>query len=244
VIAADQPDPADSELARQIQDRLTRARQRIDQATAAADRPAGSVKLLLATKNQSADAIRCALLAGAGLIGENRVQELAAKGPALADLPHQTHFIGQLQSNKVNSALSWATCLETIDSLRLAQRVRLRCVARPVPLEVMVQVNTSGEAAKNGVDPAQAEDLACQVAELPGLRLTGFMTVGPLTDDAAQIARAYADLRQIRDRVVAAGGSLADATELSMGMSGDLEIAIAEGASIVRLGTAVFGPRQ
>jgi pyridoxal phosphate enzyme (YggS family) len=230
--------------AARIGEGLARARDRIAVACQAAGRPASDVRLLLAAKEQSAGAIRAAIVAGACLIGENRVQELAAKGPALADLPHRAHVIGPLQSNKINAALRWASCVETVDTLRLAERLAARAGARPGGIGVMVQVNTSGEPTKSGVEPAAAADLACRVAGLPGLRLEGFMTVGLNSDRAAAVARSYAALREIRDAVVASGAPGATgAVDLSMGMSGDLEIAIAEGATIVRLGTAVFGPR-
>jgi pyridoxal phosphate enzyme (YggS family) len=198
-------------------------------------------------------AVRAAILAGARLIGENRVQELVAKGPELADLPHEAHVIGHLQTNKVNAALRWAACVETVDSQKLAERLADRAVAspasgalgRPHGIGVMIQVNTSGEPTKSGAAPVAAADLACRVAALPGLVLQGFMTVGPNSDDAVAVGRAYAALRDIRDQVVDSGApGTAGAVELSMGMSRDLEIAIAEGATIVRLGTAVFGPRN
>jgi pyridoxal phosphate enzyme (YggS family) len=238
---ADRPVEAEAGL---IAARLGQAWERIEAACAAAGRPAGAVRLLLATKTQPVGAIRAALAAGAAVIGENRVQELVAKGPELAGWPHQAHVIGPLQSNKVNAALRWADCVQTVDSARLAQRLNARAIGRPAPLDVMVQVNTSGEATKAGVEPAQAAALATAVAALEGLKLTGFMTVGPLTDDAARIRRAYARLRAVRDQVAASGlPGTAEAVELSMGMSGDLELAIAQGATMVRLGTAVFGPR-
>jgi pyridoxal phosphate enzyme (YggS family) len=202
------------------------------------------VRVLLATKTQPAALIRAALAAGASLIGENRVQEMVAKGPELAGLPHELHLIGPLQSNKVNAALRWADCIQTVDSLRLAERASRRASVRERPLDVMVQVNVSGEPTKSGIAPEEAEALAHQISALSGLRLTGFMTIGPLVADAGEIRRAYAALRHIRDQVVASGApGTAQAAELSMGMSGDLEEAIAEGATMVRLGTAVFGAR-
>jgi pyridoxal phosphate enzyme (YggS family) len=235
----DRPDQAAS-IARRLREALVR----IDAASAAVGRASGAVRLLLATKSQPVAAIRAALGAGAALIGENRVQELVAKGPELGDLPHETHLIGPLQSNKVNAALRWASCVETVDSLPLAQRLAVRASGRGRPLDVMVQVNVSGEATKAGVAPAAAVGLAVAVAGLEGVVLTGFMAVGPHVDDAVRVRRAYADLRRIRDEVASSGApGTAEAIELSMGMSGDLEEAVAEGATIVRLGSAVFGPR-
>ncbi|WP_426594841.1 YggS family pyridoxal phosphate-dependent enzyme [Cellulomonas sp. McL0617] len=223
-----------------VADRLTRLRARIAAAESAAGRPPGSVRLLLATKTQDAETVRAALVADAGqpvLVGENRVQELVAKGPLFRDLHVPTHLIGPLQSNKVTAALRWASCIESVASLGLAQRL----AARADGLEVYVQVNVSGEPTKHGVAPAQAVDLAGAVAALDGLRLGGFMTVGANSPDADVVRGGYALLRSIRDEVVAAG--VPGARELSMGMSGDLELAIAEGATIVRVGSAVFGAR-
>ncbi|MDR1187357.1 MAG: YggS family pyridoxal phosphate-dependent enzyme [Bifidobacteriaceae bacterium] len=233
-----------AELIRQVHDGLARACGRIEAACQASGRAREEVRLLLATKQQPVVAIRAAIRDGGHLIGENRVQELVAKGPDLADLPHETHLIGPLQTNKINAALRWATCVETVDSLKLAERLAARFQDRAGGIGVLIQVNTSGETTKSGVEPAAARDLAWQVAALGGLRLEGFMTVGLNSDDAAAVGRSYAVLRDIRDCVVTSGVPGTDrAVELSMGMSGDLEVAIAEGATIVRLGTAVFGVR-
>jgi PLP dependent protein len=242
-----------------IASRLAVVRARIDDAAVAAGRDPADVRLLLATKTQDSWAIREAvaaaldLAAGAGderpaLVGENRVQELVAKAPALADFVAagklRVHMIGHLQRNKINSTLATASCVETVDSLELATALAARCERDGRTLDVMVQVNVSGEETKSGVAPADAVGFAAAVAALGGLRLTGFMTIGARSDDDAVVRAGFARLRQIRDDVVASGAPGTDgARELSMGMTGDLEIAIAEGATIVRVGTAVFGAR-
>lgn len=226
-----------------IADRLARVRERVAAAEAAAGRPAGSVRVLLATKTQPAELIAavCRLPQAAGMLrGENRVQELVAKGPALAGLAVPTHLIGPLQSNKINAALRWVEGIESVADLDLAHAVASRLEPGRV-LEVMIQVNVSGEPTKSGVATDDALGLALAVAEIPGLRVTGFMTIGANTPDQVVVRQGYARLAAIRDHALAAG--LSTATELSMGMSGDLEAAIAEGATIVRVGTAVFGPR-
>ncbi|MFI2486706.1 YggS family pyridoxal phosphate-dependent enzyme [Promicromonospora kroppenstedtii] len=240
--------------------RLAVVRERIATAADAAGRRPDEVRLLVATKTQTADAVLEALAAGVDLIGENRVQELVAKAPAVADRVAdgalQVHMIGHLQRNKINQVLATATGLETLDSLELARAISDRCVrddrTGDRALDVMVQVNVTGEESKSGIEPQDAAALATAVAALPGLRLTGFMTIGArLTaaegpaGEAEQTVRAgFARLRAIRDEVLASGApGTASATELSMGMTGDLELAIAEGATIVRVGTAVFGPR-
>jgi PLP dependent protein len=226
-----------------LTDRLFAVRERVARACDVAGRDRQEVTIMLATKTQPADLLRqtFALPAAAGMLrGENRVQELAAKGSDLAGLGVETHLIGPLQSNKVNAALRWVTCVQSVASVDLAQRVADRVHDRV--LDVMVQVNVSGEPTKHGVAPDQALDLAAQVALLDGLRVTGFMTIGANTSDLAEVRAGYARLRSLRDDAVASG--LTDATHLSMGMSNDLEAAVAEGATIVRVGTAVFGARS
>ena len=172
------------------------------------------------------------------LLGENRVQELVAKAPALTHLAPAWHVIGPLQSNKVNAALQWASCVESVASLELAARLARR--AGDAGLDVMVQVNVSDEPTKHGVAPGAAVELALAVAALDGLRLVGLMTVGANSTDVAVVRSGYALLRDLRDEVVA---SVPTASGLSMGMSRDLEPAIAEGATVVRIGSAVFGDR-
>lgn len=234
--------------------RLAAVRERVAAACAACGRDPAGVQVLLASKTMSADAVREALTAdraardaGAGtppvLLGENRVQELVAKAPLLVDLAPTWHVIGPLQSNKVNAALRWASAVQSVADEDLALRLAQRAAGRAVPLDVWVQVNVSGEASKHGVHPGGAAELAVRVAELPGLRLAGFMTVGARSDETA-VRAGFRALRAVRDAVVASGApGTGDAHGLSMGMSGDLEAAVAEGATVVRLGTAVFGAR-
>ena len=223
---------------------LDAVRARIAAAERSAGRPAGSVRLLLATKTVPAPLVRAAIAAGVDLIGENRVQELVAKGPALAGLPVEVHLIGHLQGNKVNAALRWASCVQSVDGLAIAARLATRSADAGRVLDVLVQVNVSDEPTKFGVSPAAAPDVAVEVAALAGLRLRGFMTIGARSLDAGLVRAGYARLRAVRDAVVASGAAgTAQATGLSMGMSGDLEQAIAEGATTVRIGTAVFGAR-
>jgi pyridoxal phosphate enzyme (YggS family) len=239
----------------QIAENLAAVRRRIADAAGAAGRDPAGVRLLLAVKTQPVAAIRAALDAGADLLGHNRAQELAATGPALAEHgtpTHEMHFIGHLQSNKVNQVLRWASCVQTVDTARLAERLDAAVARRTAgrddggasPLDVMVQVNTSGEPTKAGVDPAGATELASAVGALPHLRLRGFMTIGANSPDVEVVRASYEALAQVREQVLAAGApGTGEATDLSMGMSGDLEIAVAAGATMVRVGTAVFGAR-
>jgi pyridoxal phosphate enzyme (YggS family) len=242
-----------------IASRLAAVRARIDAAATAAGRAPHDVRLLLATKTQDPATVLEAVGAAAGLaaragdprpvlVGENRVQELVAKAPDLAALVAagrlEVHMIGHLQRNKANQLLATASCLQTVDSLDLARALSVRCERDGRELAVMVQVNVSGEASKSGVEPADAAALAADVAALPGLRLTGFMTIGARAEDDAVVRAGFARLRQVRDAVLASGApGTGEARELSMGMTGDLELAVAEGATVVRVGTAVFGQR-
>lgn len=229
---------------------LARVGERVVAAAHEAGRDPAEVDVLLAVKTVPAERVREAIEAGYPLLGQNRAQELTAIEPALVDLPHRTHFIGHLQSNKVNAVMRWVDCVQSVDRLSLAQRLsarRSRLAAEggtEAPLEVMVQVNTSGEDTKSGVAPAEAHDLAVAVAALDSLRLTGFMTIGANSTDHGLVRASYEALAQVREDVLSSGApGTQDARQLSMGMSRDLEIAIAAGATMVRLGSAVFGSR-
>ncbi len=228
----------------EIGERIARVRRRIASSAAAAGRSPADVHLLLAVKTLPNDVVRAAVLAGADLLGENRVAELVAHSAAVADLRPHVHLIGHLQSNKVTAVLHPdrppVACVESVDTLALAERLSTRCAVLERTLDVMVQVNVSAEPTKSGVPPEQAADLAARVAALPHLQVVGFMTIGLNSPDAAAVRAGYARLRAIRDAVAV---GLPQARELSMGMSGDLELAVAEGATIVRVGTAVFGAR-
>lgn len=223
---------------------LHAVRERIDATAHACGRRPEDVRLLLATKTVPPERILVALRDGSTLIGENRAQELTEKADALSVVPHEAHFIGHLQKNKINQVLRYASCVQSIDSVTLADQVATRIAADRAPLEVFVQVNTSAEDSKYGCAPADALPLARHVGSLPQLRLRGFMTIGLFSDDAVAVRASYRRLREVRDEVLAASlpGS-ENARELSMGMSGDLDLAIEEGATMVRVGTAVFGVR-
>ena len=228
----------------EVRARLAQVRRRVADAATAAGRAPADVQVLLASKTMPAHAIASALAADEArepgiarvLLGENRVQELTAKGPELASLSPTWHVIGPLQSNKVNAALRWASCVQSVASLDLAARL----AERSTDLDVMVQVNVSDEPTKHGVVPSAAVDLALEVAALDGLRLVGLMTIGANSTDTGLVRAGFARLRELRDEVAA---SVPTATGLSMGMSRDLELAIDEGATLVRIGSAVFGAR-
>ncbi|UFU07759.1 YggS family pyridoxal phosphate-dependent enzyme [Ruania halotolerans] len=217
---------------------------RIAAAAEAAGRDPSEVRLLLAVKRVEAARIREAFAAGATLIGQNRAQELVATEPDLVDIPHESHFIGHLQSNKVNQVMRWADCVQSVDSTKLAHRLDRAAEARERDLDVFIQVNTSGEETKAGVTPESAGELAAVVGSLEHLHLRGFMTIGAHSADLDEVRASYTRLTQVAAAVVDSGASgTGEAGELSMGMSGDLEIAIAAGATMVRVGTGVFGAR-
>ncbi len=217
------------------------AMRRVDEAVARAGRPAGSVRLLAVAKTFPAEAVRAVYALGQRAFGENYVQEAVAKRDALRDLADvEWHLIGPLQSNKTGVAAANFDWIETVDRLKVAQRLSAQRAAAAPPLEICVQVNASGEASKGGVEPSEALALARAVAALPHLRLRGVMGIPAPADDEAQQRREFGTLRACFDAMRADGMAV---DTLSMGMSADLDIAIAEGATQVRVGTAIFGAR-
>ena len=214
---------------------------RIAAAARAAGRDPDSVRLLAVSKTLPATHVRAAFEAGQRAFGENYAQEGAEKVAALAGLGLEWHFIGPLQGNKtrlVADAFDW---VHSIDRLKIAERLSTQRDAARTPLQVCVQVNVGGEASKRGVAPEEAPALARAVAALTRLRLRGLMCIPEPTEDRVSLRRRFAALRQLRERLSAEGFAL---DTLSMGMSHDLEAAIAEGATVVRVGTAIFGARQ
>lgn len=227
----------------EIAGRFARLQEQVRGAEAAAGRSQESVQIELAAKYQAPERVLAALQAGGTLLGHNIIQQLEASETALAAAAapaHRTHVIGHVQNNKAAKALRYSQCIETVDSLKLATRLdRLR--GEQQPFDIMIQVNSSGAQSQYGRNPEQVLDLAGRIAELPHLRIIGLMTIGAHTDETSEIARSFQIVRELRDELQASG--IASATELSMGMTHDMDIAIAEGSTIVRVGTAVFGPR-
>jgi PLP dependent protein len=215
--------------------------ERIAAACAAAGRPPDSVRLLAVSKTWPASCIRDAARAGQRAFGENYVQEALDKIASLSDLNAEWHFIGPLQSNKTRAVAEHFDWVHSVDRLRIAERLSAQRPAGLPPLQACIQVNVSGEQSKSGCSPDEALPLAAAIGGLPRLQLRGLMTVPEATSDAAALAARFAVLRQLRDRINATGLRL---DTLSMGMSHDLETAIAEGATIVRVGTAIFGERK
>ena len=214
---------------------------RIDDAARRAGRAAGSVRLLAVSKQQPAESVRAIAAAGQRDFGENYVREGLAKIEALRDLPLTWHFIGQLQANKTRDVAEHFQWVHTLDRERTAARLSAQRPYHAGPLEVLLQVRLAEEAGKGGVDPAELPRLAEIVAGLPRLRLRGLMCIPPPQPDAALQRAPFARLRALLAELNARGHVL---DTLSMGMSADLEAAVMEGATIVRIGTAVFGPRE
>lgn len=214
---------------------------RIAGACAAAGRDPASVRLLAVAKTWPAAAVRAAAACGERRFGESYVQEAVPKIAALADLGLEWHFIGPLQSNKTRLVAEHFHWVHSLDRLKIAERLSAQRPADLPPLQVCIEVNVSGEASKGGCAPEQAPALAAVVAALPRLKLRGLMAIPEPTADEALLRGRFALLRQLRDALIGRGLEL---DTLSMGMSHDLETAIAEGATIVRVGTAIFGERQ
>lgn len=223
-----------------VADGLAHVRLRIERAASAAGRSPAEVKLIAVSKTKSADAIREAYAAGQRAFGENYAQELAVKAEALADLPDlEWHFIGHLQTNKAKVAARFAHVVHTVDSAALARELAKRAARdRALPLDVLIEVNVGRELQKAGASPSEIEEVMNAVRAAPSLVLRGLMVMPPAGDPSAarQTFETLALLRKLH-------GGVAVLPELSMGMSDDLEIAVACGASYVRVGRAIFGER-
>jgi len=198
------------------------------------------IALVAVSKTQAAGRLREAHAAGLQAFGENYLQEALAKQAELADLAIEWHFIGPLQSNKTRPVAEHFDWVHSVDRLKLAERLSAQRPAALAPLQLCLQVNVSGEASKSGVAPAELPVLAHAVAALPGLRLRGLMAIPEPTPDAALLRGRFRLLRELRDGLIAEGLPL---DTLSMGMSADYSLAIQEGATLVRIGSLLFGKR-
>jgi hypothetical protein len=210
-------------------------------AARSAGRDPDTVRLVAVTKGHPLEALRAALSAGLRDLGENRISELETKVKALAGEEVTWHMIGHLQSRKAPRAVEVAHVIHSVDSVRLAERLSRAAVERGRKVGVFAQVNTSGEASKSGIEPTKALDEIARISELGGLRVEGLMTMAPLVDDERVLASAFRRLREISEALRASTHEVGP--ELSMGMTNDLEIAIREGSTLVRIGTALFGER-
>lgn len=222
----------------QVQARITAACQRVGRD------PAG-VRLLPVSKTKPESRLRLAFAAGCRLLGENKPQEAHRKWEALADLPGlRWSVIGHLQTNKAGLVARCASEFQALDSLRVAEALERRLQAEGRGLDVFVQVNTSGEASKFGLPPQAAAAFLRELPAFPALRVRGLMTLARFSAEDSQVRPCFVALRELRDRLRQHAPAGIELDELSMGMSGDFEIAIEEGATVVRVGQALFGARS
>lgn len=221
-----------------IHDNIAKVRTRIREAAQASGRDPQTVQLLAVSKSKPASALREACACGQRDFGENYLQEALAKQAELADLDLVWHFIGPIQSNKTKPLAEHFAWVHSVDRLKIAERLSAQRPAHLEPLNICLQVNVSGEASKSGCSPDELPALAAAVAALPRLRLRGLMAIPEPTVDVAAQRAAFARLHQLKDSLPL------QLDTLSMGMSDDLEAAIAEGASWVRIGSALFGARD
>jgi pyridoxal phosphate enzyme (YggS family) len=226
-----------------FRERWDEVRAQVDAAAVAAGRDPAEIRLLPVSKTVPVERLRSAVEAGMHELAENKPQEIQAKAPELPDV--RWVAIGHLQTNKARIVAEHAAEFQALDSVRLTAALQRRLTAAGRTLDVLVQVNTSGEEAKTGAAPAEVDDILAAAADCDRLRVRGFMTVATHTTDEAEVRRCFAQLRGILDR--ARERAVVDPallTELSMGMSGDFAAAIAEGSTCVRIGTAIFGARN
>ncbi|MDD2201510.1 MAG: YggS family pyridoxal phosphate-dependent enzyme [Firmicutes bacterium] len=226
-----------------ISENLRLVKGRIAAAAARAGRDPSEVTLVAVTKNVDAGRVALAAKAGVSDFGENRVQEAAEKIP-LVDADVAWHFVGHLQRNKARDAVELFSLIHSLDSMKLAHELNRRCEMADSSTDLLLQVNISGEETKFGVPPEMAKDSLLEVARYERLRVRGLMTIAPYSDDPEDARPWFSQARQLMGELGRLSISNVRMDELSMGMSGDYEVAIEEGATIIRVGTAIFGERR
>lgn len=226
-----------------IRDRFNQIQQQMTAAAVAAGRDPETVRLVAISKTRPAADVRAVAEAGARLFGENYIQEARGKVRALSDLTLTWHFVGHLQRNKAKYAVRWFDLIHSVDSLTLAREIHRQAEKFGKIQPILIQANLSGEASKSGAAAADIHDLVQQAAQLDHLRIDGLMTMPPFFDDPERARPYFRQLCQIRDELRIQKIPNAPLGELSMGMTGDYKAAIAEGATLVRIGTAIFGAR-
>lgn len=234
--------PTDTSTVEDFRHNLAEVHRRIAAAAARVGRDDSSVRLLPVSKTVDENRLRNAIAAGCRQLGENKVQEAKRKWQNLVDLDVSWSVIGHLQTNKAKDVARFADEFQALDSLRVAEALDRRLQLEGRSLDVFVQVNTSGEASKFGLEPDQTLELLRQLPRFQTLRVQGLMTLAILSGEDARVRSCFRLLRELRDQ--AWDADLAGAGELSMGMSGDFEAAIEEGATVVRVGQAIFGARS
>lgn len=222
---------------------LIKVHQRIENACRIVGRNPDDVQLLLATKTVPAEKIRIAIEAGETLMGENKMQELRDKNEVLKNLPIERHFIGHLQTNKIKDVLKYVTCIQSLDRINLADELHKQLQNRNRKLDVFVQVNTSYEESKFGLAPEDVLSFIKKIKTYETLNIKGLMSIGLLDVEKEKMIPSLRLLRTIRDEIYSERIEGLQDLKLSMGMSQDLELAIAEGSNMVRIGTSIFGNR-
>ena len=225
-----------------IRDNWELLRTRIERAAERNGRSASAIEVVAVSKTRSAREIEAAYACGLRLVGENRIQEAAAKRPQVA-APLAWHFVGHLQTNKAGRAVELFDLVQSVDSARLARALSRRAEQVGRTIEVLLQVNTAGSHGQAGVAPDQLVNIVAALAPLSHLRIRGLMTIAAHSEDEATVRSCFRTLRELGEKVAECKFADVSMDYLSMGMSGDFELAIAEGANLLRLGTAIFGPR-
>ena len=226
-----------------IVENLAYIHKRIKMVCESSGRAESDVRLLLATKTVAPERIKIALDCGETLIGENKIQELRDKDSELKDYPVERHFIGHLQTNKIKDVLKYASCIQSVDRLDLAQKLDQRLQYEGRSIDILIQVNSSFEDSKFGVAPDEAINLIKHIALYDTLNIKGLMTIGILSSDNESVRKCFRLLKDIQQKVIAEHIDRVDMDVMSMGMSGDFEAAIEEGSTMIRVGTSVFGSR-
>ncbi len=227
-----------------IRDNVEAVRRRIAEACRRAGRDPAGVTLVAVSKTFPAGQVREVVRCGVRDIGENYVQELLGKREGLGAEPVRWHFVGHLQSNKVRHLADWITLVHALDSIDLARELDRRAAHAGRVLDVLVEVNTTGEGTKFGLTPGRTVGFIAGLAPFRNIRIAGLMTIGPFLPDPEGSRPMFRQLRELRDEAARLGQDNATMEHLSMGMTGDFEVAIEEGATLVRIGTAIFGPRR
>lgn len=226
-----------------IGENIQKVRARVQATCTRAGRSAEDVQIVAVSKTFGSEAVAEAFGAGIRDFGENYVQELEAKRKLLEDKPIRWHFIGRLQSNKVKFIAHYVDLIHSVDNLRLAQEIQKRAEQAGRTIGILIEVHTTDEATKSGADPGDVVPLAKEVSRLDHVRLQGLMTMGPFSDDPNDSRTSFRTVMDVRRAIEKEGINNVSMNLLSMGMTHDFEVAIEEGATIIRVGTAIFGPR-
>lgn len=233
-------------MAKSIRENISVVEQRIHQACERAGRNPDDVKVVPAIKTVSPEDILEAADLGYTSVGENRIKEAKRKYQQMGDRAAELdwHYIGHMQSNKVNKVVTIASMVQSIDRMKIVKKMNRRLKKVDKTMDVLIQVNTSGEDSKYGIEPTEATEFVKKASEYKRLNIKGLMTIGLFSDNWPEVRKGFAELRKLRDDIAANNISDVSMKHLSMGMTNDFELAIEEGATIVRIGRAIFGERD